>query len=144
MMEKVLFEPYSVSLSFISLTAQDEETWVSVLRQFIDLLALATTDTGSSVIGHIKGFAQSSEVGFVKISCISADHPADIKGQLEGKTISLTLLLNVLVYGHTCTELAKLTRQAMDAVSRQWSVSIEIMPSNGRLFQTSISTFKNN
>ena len=129
-MMETIFEPYAVRLVFTGDTVLSARNWGFLLCQFMDGLARHLTKQGNCVIGHLKGFAQVSENGFMRISVTSPDHPADIAGEFKGAAMEITLSLNVLVYGLAQKELAVLTRQMMDMPEKPWSNRVRALAPN--------------
>ena len=127
-MMDTIFEPYAVRLEFNTTSPLNGEAWRNLLLALMDRLARRITDSGSVVIGHLKGFAQAPELGFMKVSAVSADHPADAVGEFTGLSNGLALTINVLVYGKSRDELEELTRRVIELPNEPWSGLAVVAP----------------
>ena len=120
-MKDMIFEPYTVCLNFKMDSPMTIEQWGSMISELVETIARHCIEAGPCVIGHIKGFAAIPGNGFLRISVISPDHPADIDAQSVDDFSELSMTLNVLVYGHTKKMLTQLTRNTVNLPERPWS-----------------------
>jgi hypothetical protein len=120
-MKEMILEPYTVRLNFRMDSPMTGAEWGLMISGLMESLARHCSETGPCVIGHIKGFARISGIGFIRISVISPDHPADVDARISDDFSELSLTLNVLVYGHSKKMLAQLARKTIDLSERPWS-----------------------
>lgn len=120
-MKEMTLEPYSVRLNFKMDSPMTTTEWGLMISDLMETLARNYGEAGPCVIGHIKGFARITGNGFLRISVISSDHPADVDAGFSDALSELSLTLNVLVYGHPKELLARLTRQTIDLSEKPWS-----------------------
>ena len=127
-MKDMILEPYSVGLNFKMGSPMSAAQWGSIISELAETLARRCSETGPCVIGHIKGFAGTPGNGFLKVSVISCDHPADVDAEGADDFSLLTLTLNVLVYGHSKKLLAQITQSIIDHADRPWSGHVTMTP----------------
>ena len=127
-MKDMIFEPYTVGLNFKMDSPMTVEQWGSMISELVETIARHCIEAGPCVIGHIKGFAAISGNGFLRISVISPDHPADMDAESVGDFSELSMTLNVLVYGHTKKMLTQLTRNTVNLPERPWSGHVTVEP----------------
>jgi hypothetical protein len=71
----------------------------SLVSRTISSVAQECMREGASLIGHIKCIAEVDSGKFIACSVVSADKEAMCRGELEGSTQGLDIILNVLIYG---------------------------------------------
>jgi len=119
-MKEMILEPYTVRLNFKMDSPKTARDWGLIASDFMETLARNCSEAGPCVIGHLKGFARISGNGFLRISVISSDRPADVDADFSDDFSELSLTLNVLVYGHPKKLLAQLTRKTIDLPEKPW------------------------
>ena len=120
-MNETTLEPYTVQLSFKGPEAKDLREWGLIIGAFMEALAQNCSADGPALIGHIKGFAQLPDQGFMKVSVIDTKHRAEITGDMRGRAPELDMTLNVLVYGHTRNKLEELIFETIATPGKLWS-----------------------
>ena len=123
-------EPYAARLNFMMPSPLTGNEWQLMLAQYMEALARLCTEAGPCVIGHIKGLAAFPDNGFLKISVISPDHPADVNGEVPENLSDLSFVLNVLVYGHTREMIARLNREILDFPDKPWKGHVSVVEVN--------------
>ena len=113
-------EPYAVRLNFKMPSPLTGREWQFMLVQYMETLTRHCSEAGACVIGHIKGLAAFPDKGFLKISAISPDHPADVNGGVPDNLLEISFILNVLVYGLTREMIARLNREVLAFHDRPW------------------------
>lgn len=102
------------------------EQWKEMLRQVAESIARECVDAGPCLIGHIKGFARFPDEAYLQVSCISADMPADVGGNLDAPTASMELDLNIIVYGVPSDTLLSLVKKTLAGLALE-GITIEIV-----------------
>lgn len=125
-MKEMIFEPYTVRLNFKMDPPTTAAHWGLMISELVETLARNCSEAGPCVIGHIKGFARTPGNGFLRVSVISSDHPAEVDAESANDFSELSLNLNVLVYGHPKKVLAQLTRKTIDLSGRPWSGHVNL------------------
>lgn len=120
-------EPFAVRLHWQLTREGGEADWSQLLGEFVELLAKRCDNAGKCIIGHIKGFATLPDGGYVRVNAVSARMPADVDVKSRGRFTRLTLTLNVLVYGHSCDLLKRLTEEAADEVAAKFGAIVNFM-----------------
>ncbi len=126
-MKEMTLEPYAARLDFKMFSAPSSKEWSLMLAEYMETLARHCNETGPCLIGHLKGLALISNHGFLKISLISPDHPAEVEGEIPENTLELSIVLNILVYGHTEKVLERLTRKTLEAMKKAWDGNISMV-----------------
>lgn len=125
-MKDLILEPYSACLNFKLDSPMTATQWGSMLSELAEAIARHCVEAGPCVIGHIKGFAPLPGNGFLRISVVSPDHPADMDAEGGYDSSELSMTLNVLVYGHSKKLLTQLTRKTINLSGRPWSGYVNI------------------
>ena len=120
MMEMIL-EPYTVRLNFKMDSPMKAAQWGLMISELMETLDRQCSQAGLCVIGHLKGFARLPDNGFLKISIISPDYPADVEAESTDDFSELSLTLNVVIYGHSKKMLAQFTRNTIDLSEKPWN-----------------------
>ncbi len=71
----------------------------SLVSRTISLVAKECMNDGARLIGHIKCIAEVDSGKYIACSVVSAENDAVCRGELEGSSKTLNLILNVLIYG---------------------------------------------
>jgi hypothetical protein len=71
----------------------------ALVSQTISMVAKECVNDGARLIGHIKCIAEVDSGKYIACSVVSADNDAMCRGELEESSKSLSLILNVLIYG---------------------------------------------
>lgn len=98
-MTDLRLEPYAARLDFRLEAAAPIEQWKTTLAGYMQALARRCEESGPCVIGHIKALALFTDGCYLRISVVSASHPAQFDGNPPLSFKELHLTLNVLVYG---------------------------------------------
>jgi len=125
-MKEMILEPYTAGLDFKMDSPMTAAQWGSMISELVGTIARHCSEAGPCVIGHIKGLAIIPGNGFLKISVISSNHPADVDAESGDDSSELSMTLNVIVYGHTKKMLAQLTRNTVDLPERPWSGHVKM------------------
>jgi hypothetical protein len=71
----------------------------SLVSNTISKVAKECMSDGARLIGHIKCIAEVDSGKYIACSVVSAENEAMCRGELDGSSKSLNLILNVLIYG---------------------------------------------
>ncbi len=78
---------------------KDPDELRSLVSRTISLVAKECMNDGARLIGHIKCIAEVDSGKYIACSVVSAENDAVCRGELEGSSKTLNLILNVLIYG---------------------------------------------
>lgn len=119
-------EPFATRLHWKLPSAVDIQDWENIFCQCLEAVAQRCDEAG--VIGHIKGLALFPDGGYLRVSVISAARPADVdvKERVPGRYRSLTLTLNVLVYGLPPELADRFTRETAVSLATRWRGQVTI------------------
>lgn len=82
--------------------------WEQATVSFLNALAQACQERGVTVIGHIKGFLDLGQAGYLYLSTVSPTQGTSSQGLATGETPVCRLDLNLLVYGGKEEEIKEL------------------------------------
>jgi hypothetical protein len=71
----------------------------SLVSRTISMVARECMRDGASLIGHIKCIAEVDSGEYIACSVVSADSEAICRGDLDGGSKNVDIILNVLLYG---------------------------------------------
>jgi hypothetical protein len=71
----------------------------SLVSSTISKVAKECMSEGAKLIGHIKCIAEVDSGKYIACSVVSAESEAMCRGELDGSSKSLNIILNVLIYG---------------------------------------------
>ena len=71
----------------------------SLVSNTISKVAKECMSDGARLIGHIKCIAEVDSGKYIACSVVSAENDAMCRGELDGSSKNLNLILNVLIYG---------------------------------------------
>lgn len=71
----------------------------SLVSNTISKVAKECMSDGARLIGHIKCIAEVDSGKYIACSVVSAENEAMCRGELDGSSKNLNLILNVLIYG---------------------------------------------
>lgn len=128
-MDPLTLEPYAARLRWRFPQAQALDRWQALFAALLDELAVACTQGGGRVVGHIKGLALLPGGGFVRGSKVSPRYPSDV--DIEGAAIDacaeLEVALNVLVYGLPLSEGRRIVPEIGQGLAQRWGAELEIV-----------------
>ncbi|HUL39236.1 MAG TPA: hypothetical protein VLU38_03005 [Methanomassiliicoccales archaeon] len=79
--------------------AKGSEEVRSLVSSTISRVAKECMKDGARLIGHIKCIAEVDSGKYIACSVVSAENDAVCRGELDGSSKNLNLILNVLIYG---------------------------------------------
>ncbi len=79
--------------------AKGPEDVKRLVAENISGIAKECVKAGTRLIGHIKCIAEVESGKYIACSVVSHDTPATCRGEIEGSSRTLDLILNVLIYG---------------------------------------------
>jgi len=79
--------------------AKGPEEVRSLVSSTISRVAKECMKDGARLIGHIKCIAEVDSGKYIACSVVSAENDAVCRGELDGSSKNLNLILNVLIYG---------------------------------------------
>jgi hypothetical protein len=126
-MNELPFEPYAVVQRW---TRPEDGSFEDCLSEYLESLAQACRQAGAVITGHIKALAVFPSGGFLRISVVDPDLPANRQGSVPSGTDQVSLTLNVLVYGLHAGQVRTITRDTAHrlAARRRCEVSFEEPP----------------
>lgn len=71
----------------------------ALVSRTISTVAAECMRDGASLIGHIKCIAEVDSGKYIACSVVSAEGEALCRGELDGSSTTLSIILNVLLYG---------------------------------------------
>jgi ribosomal protein L14 len=71
----------------------------SLVSSTISMVARECMNDGARLIGHIKCIAEVDSGKYIACSVVSAENGAVCRGELDGSSKTLNLIMNVLIYG---------------------------------------------
>ncbi len=124
-MDKMIFEPLALEQMWRR-TTKDHD-WVPVLLDYLSSLgSLCNERFPSSLVGHIKAMAGFSSGEFIRFSVVSPGLPVGVDGHIPKDCTSLTLTVNVLVYGISRFNLESLNAEALLQVLYRWDPAFSV------------------
>src|SRR5512137_676627 len=88
----------------------------SLVSRTISSVARECMKEGASLIGHIKCIAEVDSGKFIACSVVSAESEAMCRGELDGTSKSINIILNVLIYGLDKKKVEKIVVRSGKAV----------------------------
>jgi hypothetical protein len=79
--------------------AKEPDEIRSLVSSTISMVAKECMKDGAHLIGHIKCIAEVDSGKYIACSVVSAENDAMCRGELDGSSKNLNLILNVLIYG---------------------------------------------
>lgn len=113
-----MLDPYAVTQQW-RLPGADPD-WPGFLNAYMLALAQACKDAGAPVIGHIKALALFPAGGYYRVSVVDASLPPTVEGQVPARLETLTLTLNLIVYGLERSVLEGLTGETSLRLAESW------------------------
>jgi hypothetical protein len=123
-MTEPILEPYAVNVRWT--TSAPVLSWEGLIADYFEAIARRCQEMGPCVIGHIKGLAIFDEGGYLRISVVSSDRPADLEGRAPPETTSLLLSLNVIVYGIGRDTLERISREEVHRMTEKWKGTVRV------------------
>jgi len=123
-MAELILEPYSVNQRWRLFG--DADKWKNLISEFMETLARRCHETGKGLIGHIKALALFPDGGYLRISVVSPTVAAGVEGSVPMGCTELVLTLNVLVYGLGRELLERITREAVDDLTKKWKGGVTV------------------
>jgi len=123
-MAELILEPYSVNQRWRLFG--DADKWKNLISEFMETLARRCHETGKGLIGHIKALALFPDGGYLRISVVSPTVAARVEGSVPMGCTELVLTLNVLVYGLGRELLERITREAVDDLTKKWKGGVTV------------------
>jgi len=123
-MAELILEPYSVNQRWRLFG--DADQWKNLISEFMETLARRCHETGKGLIGHIKALALFPDGGYLRISVVSPTVAAGVEGSVPMGCTELVLTLNVLVYGLGRELLERITREAVDDLTKKWKGGVTV------------------
>ena len=123
-MAELILEPYSVNQRWRLFG--DADKWKNLISEFMETLARRCHETGKGLIGHIKALALFPDGGYLRISVVSPTVTAGVEGSVPMGCTELVLTLNVLVYGLGRELLERITREAVDDLTKKWKGGVTV------------------
>jgi hypothetical protein len=97
----------------------------SLVSRTISTVAQECMKEGASLIGHIKCIAEEDSGKFIACSVVSADSEAMCRGELDGGSKGLNIILNVLLYGLDKQKVERIVVRSAHSVIKGKGVHIE-------------------
>lgn len=108
-MADLILEPYSINQRWSA--SERMVPWERLIAEYLESIARRCSETGSCVMGHIKGIALFPGGDYLRISVVSPDRGADVEGHAPANTTAFVLSLNVVVYGRDRDSLERISRE---------------------------------
>jgi hypothetical protein len=93
------FTAYAGKVHIVFDKKHKAEDLKALVSQTISGIAVSCVDAGTRLIGHIKCIAEVESGKYVACSVVKHDGEAMCRGELSDGSKSLTLVINVLIYG---------------------------------------------
>jgi hypothetical protein len=93
------FTAYAGRIKVKFTTAQKGDDLKRMVSETISHIALECVEAGTTLIGHIKCIAEVESGKYLACSVVTHDGAATCRGELTDGSKSLSLVLNVLLYG---------------------------------------------
>jgi hypothetical protein len=123
-MSTLVLEPYATQQRWQAQAPLTGEAWQELMAGYLGALARACAEAGPCIIGHIKALALFDGGGYVRISAVSATREPTVDGRVPDGLSTISLTLNVLVYGLSATSLQDLTWKAAAALAQARGVTV--------------------
>ena len=119
-MNTLTLEPFSAVIDLELQRPIPAAEWQALFNVFLESLAQKSAAVDNTVIGHIKGFAQLPQDGFIQVSVVSAARPAtsSVRDDAAVSCAQLTLALNFLVYGLPFQQAKTMVEQSAEALAQ--------------------------
>jgi hypothetical protein len=93
------FTAYAGRIKVLYANPQKADDLKRVVSETMSKIAVGCVEAGTSLIGHIKCVAEVESGRYVACSVVTHDGAATCRGDLSDGSKSLSLVLNVLLYG---------------------------------------------
>ena len=119
-MNALSLEPFATVIDWQLQHPIPAAEWQALFNAFLESLAQKSAAVENTVIGHIKGFAQLPQGGFIQVSVVSAARPAtsSVRGEVASSCAQLTLALNFLVYGLPFQQAKTMVEQSAEVLAQ--------------------------
>lgn len=97
----------------------------SLVSSTISKVANECMSDGAKLIGHIKCIAEVDSGKYIACSVVSAENEAMCRGELDGTSKSLNIILNVLIYGLDKKKVEKIVIRSAKAVFQGKGMHVE-------------------
>ena len=125
-------EPYATQQRWTAPAPLPGAEWRALFSDALAALAQACDAAGPCVIGHIKALALFDGGGYLRVSVISATHAPTAEGRAPDDLTTLSLTLNVLVYGLPAATLHDITWQTAAALAQDRGLTVAHQPTEIR------------
>ena len=132
-------EPYATQARWTAPAPLPGAEWQALFAEwqalFVDTLAAvarACEAAGPCVIGHIKALALFDGGGYLRVSAVSATHAPTVEGRVPDDLATLSLTLNVLVYGLPAAMLHDITWKTAAALAQGQGLTVTLQPTETR------------
>lgn len=123
-MNELTLAPFAAVIVWTRPRPTPVAAWQAIFSALLEMLAKRAASEGDTVIGHIKGFAELPESGFIQTSVVSAARPAacQLNGDPDAELVQLTLALNFLVYGLPFDRAEMIFKESVVRVAKEYAV----------------------
>jgi len=105
--------------------AKEADEIRSLVSRTISSVAQECMKEGASLIGHIKCIAEVDSGKYIACSVVSADSEAMCRGELDGSSRNLDIILNVLLYGLDKSKVEKIVVRSAHSVFNGKGMHVE-------------------
>lgn len=112
-------EGYAAQITFTLAQSQSGEECQHLLAALLRNVATACTCQGARLIGHIKGWLETSEGGYLFGSVTRVGDEPHCQGELSGRHATFTLTLNVLLFGLTREQIRAEVEKQLQLLGRE-------------------------
>ena len=126
-MDGLIFEPLTLIQTWHRI--RNNQAWVPVLSDYLSILGnLCGERFPASLVGHIKAMAGFSCSEYIRFSLVSPGFPVGVDGHVPKDCTSLTLTVNVLVYGISRIYLESMNANALLLVLDRCDLAFSVTP----------------
>jgi hypothetical protein len=97
----------------------------SLVSSTISKVAKECMSEGAKLIGHIKCIAEVDSGKYIACSVVSAESEAMCRGELDGTSKSINIILNVLIYGLDKKKVEEIVIHSAKAVFHSKGMHVE-------------------
>ncbi len=125
-------EPYATQQCWTAPAPLPGAEWQALIVDTLAALARACEAAGPCVIGHIKALALFDGGGYLRVSAVSATHAPTAESRAPDNLATLSLTLNVLVYGLPAATLHAITWRTAAALAQDRGLTVAHQPTEAR------------
>jgi hypothetical protein len=122
-MQPLSLEPYAVQQRWTLAEALPPAGWARLFSRYLEAAARRCVAAGPCVIGHLKALALLPAGGYVRLSVLAPERPAEAEvgeGDAAATAVAVTLTLNAHVYGLPAGQVAQCVDAAAAEVAARW------------------------